>query len=314
MHASKCRHMSETTNKEADIVDLSKAQFKIVFECVTALRTLADVMSNMLNTVKIDVWNSEKFRGIKVEAMDPKQISLVIGQIATEVKMDCEHTAFCIDTKTFNTCVRNAPAHFCISIESFLGSSSIRMVAYEPLGNACVTTYTLPTLVCDQEAVHFLPIKYKTFIDMDTSELKSVVGLCLKLQGDTLAFKVRQPIRDEGAAKRPRQDRKHMVLTISSTGQCTQEHTFYSYVEDVGDACVAGKCDAVSQVPDEKELQTTYEEVFGARHLSDFLRSIDRNTVTLRLLTGKPLIIEHKLGGEDAYVSIVVAPQIQEED
>jgi hypothetical protein len=318
------------------VMDLSVTQFKIVFECASAIRTLAEVMSNMLETVEVHVYRTEEFRGIKVEAMDPKQISLVVSQLHADVSMEgCEHTAFCVNTKTFHTCVRSAPAHYSISIESLSGSSSIRIVAYEALSNASITRFTLPTLVCDEDPVRFKDIEYKTFIDMDTGELKTIVGMCLKLQGDTLTFRVQQPAEERGKgkgkgadgkmtaegleeavlAKRPKTavaDRRHMVLTISSTGSCTQEHTFYSYVEECGDACVAGKCDAISQVPENGDLETTYEESFGARHLSDFLRSIDRQTVTLRLQKEKPLIMHHKFGNEESYVCLVVAPQVAE--
>ena len=299
---------------EENVVDVSVANFEIVFECASALRTLSDVLSNMLETVQIDVWKSPEFSGIKITAMDPKQISLIVSQLAADVRMDCEHTAFCVNTRTFQTCVRSAPAHFSINISSVESSSSIRIVAYELLSNTSVTRFTVPTLVCDQAPVRFKDIEYKTFIDMETSELKSIVGMCLKLQGDSLTFKVRQLRDDSDAApKRPRCDKRHMVLTISSTGSCTQEHTFYSYVEERGDACVAGKCDAITKVPNDEDLCTVYEETFGARHLADFLRSIERHTVTLRMKGEKPLILHHEFGSEGSKVCLVVAPQIVEE-
>lgn len=318
-------------DEEDSVVDVSVAQFKLVFECATALRTLADVMSNMLETVKIDVWRTESFSGIKIEAIDPKQISLVVSDLSAEVTMDCEHTAFALNTKLFHTCVRSAQPHYSISIESLRDSSSIQMVAYEALSNTSITKYTIPTLVCESERVRFRDIEYTTYIDMDTAELKNIVGMCIKLQGEALTFRVRRPKKtvaalgvgeatttgetgEEAPAKRPRTEAGHMVLTVSSSGACTHEHTFYSYVKEVGDACVAGKCDAIAHVPSDNELETTYSESFGARHLADFLRSIDRNTVTLKLKESKPLIIHHKFGGEKSFVCLVVAPQIADVD
>lgn len=300
------------------IVDMSQARFRIVFECANAIRTLTDVMSSMLETVEIHVLKTPEFTGVKIEAMDPKQISLVVSQLNADVTMDCEHTAFCVNTKIFHTCIRSAQQHYAISIESMEGSSSVRIVSYEMLSNASVTRFTLPTLVCDQEQVQWNDLAYEINIDMETGELKGIVGMALKLQGDTLTLKLRQPLAAASFAsftnvdtKRQRRERKHMVLTISSTGACTQEHTFYSCVEERGDSCVAGKADPITNPPADEDLETTYEEVFAARHLADFLRSIDKNTVTLRLKKENPLILHHKFGsGEDSYVCLVVAPQV----
>lgn len=296
-----------------EMVDLSVASFKLTFECATAIRTLCDVMSNMLDTVEMHVWNTPEFSGLKIEAMTGNQISLVVGQLRAEVEMNCAHTAFCVNTKTLNTCVRSAPPHYALNIESDTGSSSVRLKAFETLSNTSIMRFTLPTLVCDAEPVRFKDIEYTTFIDCDTSELKSIVSMSLKLQGDTLNFKVQRPNESTDSAKRQRKERRHLVLTISSTGCCTQEHTFYSYLEDRGDNCVAGKCDAMANLPDTADLDTTFDEVYGARQLSDFLRSIDRQTVTLRLKQEKPLILHHKFGKEDSFVCLIVAPQVSME-
>lgn len=144
---------------------------------------------------------------------------------------------------------------------------------------------------------------------METSELKGIVNMCLKLQGTTLTFRVQKPPVDD--AKRQKVGRSLVVLTVSSVGSCTQDYTYYSYTEECGDSCVAGKCEGLPAVPDVSELETTYEEAFGAQHLSDFLRSIDRGNVTLRLKASKPLIIHYKFGDEASYVCLVVAPKIE---
>ena len=302
-----------TAADTTDTTDMSVCAFKVTFECASALRTLADVLANLLETVDIHVVKSADFEGIRVEAIDAKQVCLVVSQVQADVEMDCPHTVFCVNTKTFNTCVRHSQAHYSLSVESVVGSSSIRLMSFETLSNSSVTRFTLPTLVCEDEQSRFHDIEYKLFIDMETSELKSIVSMCLRLQGETLTFKVRQPKVEHDSNKRARSDRRHMVLTISSTGACQQEHTFYSYVEPHGDDCVVGKCDVVAATPNDEELETTYEESYGARVLGDFLRSIDRHTVTLRLKKEKPLILHHKFGAVDSHVCLVVAPQVTDE-
>lgn len=290
-------------------------EFKIVFECASAIRMLADVLSNMLEIVELQVFKTEEFSGIMVEAIDSKQVCLVIAQLRADVTMSSEHARFCINTKTFNTCVKSTLAHYSISIESIPTTSSIKLVAYESLSNTSITRFTLPTLVCDQDPIKLKDQEYKYHIDMDTSTLKSIVRMCIALQGESLTFKVEQMRENAAVEKRPRVESaagKHTLLTISSNGNCTQEHTFYSLADSNGSSngTHSGICSEIASNPG--GMDVVYEEVFGARHMAEFLKSIDRQTVTLRLSKELPLIINHKFGVEDSYVCLVVAPQVEE--
>ena len=251
---------------DARITDLSAAHFKLVFESATALRTLADVLSSMLETVELHVVNTPEFKGVKIEAMDAKQISLVIAKVRAPVEMDCERTTFCVNTKVFNTCVKSAPAHYSVTIESVPQSSSIRITAFDELTTTSVTRFTVPTLVCDAPQVQFEDLDYENddvmHVDMETSCLKGIVRMCLAFQGETLTFRVQRP---KGAASPKRQcpgKKAPIMLTISSNGACEQEHTFYSSRDGTGPPV------CMSLAPAAEEVDVVYEEVFGARHLS----------------------------------------------
>ena len=310
--------MTTTTAAASDgVTDLSEAHFRIVFECATAIRTLAEVLANMLDTVEVQVVRTDEFKGIVIEAMDSKQVTLSLAQLHADVEMECERTVFCVHTKTLNTCIKSAQQHFSISIESIPASSSVRITSYESLSNTSITRFTLPTLVCELPPVSLDDMDYKFYIDMETNTLKGIVRMCLQLGAEKLTFKVQQPSEGAGgAAKRARVDRRHTVLTISSNGSCEQEHVFYSLTEDRDGTSVAGKCDEMRHAPDAADLETKYLQVFGARSISEFLKSIDRQNVTLKLSErrNRPLIIHHKFGDESSYVCCVVAPQIEDGD
>lgn len=284
--------------------------FKVTFECASTIRTLCDVMDNMLDTVDIQVINKPDFKGILVEAIDCTQVSLVIAQLRADVDMPEGQTSFCVNTKTLNTCIKSAQPHFSICLETMEQSSSIRLTAFEQLSKTSITRFVMPTLVCDQEPIRLKDQEYKYHVDIETSTLKSIVRMCLALRGETLTFKVKQTSKDVEAKKaRLPNTKKDTVLTISSNGDCEQEHTFYTLSEECEDNSMAASCvKEIQSVQDEAGMQTMCENQYGAKQMQDFLKSIDKATVTLRLGQSQPLIINHKFGNE-SYVCLVVAPK-----
>ena len=307
--------------------------FRVVFECATAIRTLSDVLANMLETVDVQViCEPDGFQGVKVESIDSKQVSLVIAQLRADVHIDnaVQQVSFCINTKTFNTCVRSAQSHFSISMETVPGTSSVRLTAFETLSNTSLTRFMLPTLMSEFDPMKLKDTYYKYHIDMDTALLKGIVRMCLALQGETLTFKIMQPaashapergklLRGAGAADvaRTPAGAQHKVLVISSNGSCEQEHTFYSLSEQQDDTSAVTMCSSADfggcTVLSSDAFDVVYEERFGAKHLSEFLKAIDKNIVTLRMTRDKPLIVNHKFGLENSYVCLATAPQVDDE-
>lgn len=292
---------------------MDNVAFKVTFECATAIRTLADVVSNMLETVDIQVIRRDDFHGIMLEVIDAKQISLVIARLHAYVEMNVEHTSFCVNARTFNLCVRSAQPHFSVCLESVRGTSSVRLTTFESLSNTSMTRFLIPTLVCEQEPARLRDTDYKYHIDMDTATLKSIVRMCLALQGETLTLTVKQrAVSAATKAARTVANSTHTILVLSSNGNCDQEHTFYSMTNARDDDSLVGTCVSIERPPHDDELEVMYEERFGAKHIADFLKSIEKNTLTLRLSREQPLIINHKFGSESSYVCLVVAPQAVE--
>jgi hypothetical protein len=195
-----------------------------------------------------------------------------------------------------------------------------------------MTRFELHTLVCDSNAVKLSDLEYSFHIDMETSVLKSIVRMPQQLGGEELVFKVQQPIgikekmealrKDNGNNEKTKKilktsetSDKNTVLTITSNGKCIQEHTFFSVTEardGSASSYVGTTQNHIAQKFGPGELITKCEQVFAAKNLGDFLKSIDKQTLTLRLSEGKPLIVNHKMGPDDSYVCLVLAPRAQD--
>ena len=62
------------------------------------------------------------------------------------------------------------------------------------------------------------------------------------------------------------------------------------------------------------DLDTKYDEMFAANQLATFLKSIDRQSITLRHEKDAPLVINHLLSGGESFVCLVLAQKIKEDD
>lgn len=304
-------------------------QFKITFECAASIRTLSDVLADMLDACDIAVHKTDAFTGIRVEAMDSKQISLVSADLHADVELEegVTTTSFCINTKTLKTCVKSAPHHYAISIESLENSSHIKLTAYESLSNSSITRFTLPTLVSEQETFKLAKRSYSYEIDMETATFKGIVRMCTDLKGENISIRVRQPKKDLASEpKRQKCDAASSsctVLSIQSHGGNAEqiEHTFYSQsAASEGDqgVCISTMSGAeglgFGNAVNDDDLDTKYDEMFAANQLATFLKSIDRQSITLRLEKDAPLVINHLLSGGESFVCLVLAQKIKEDD
>ena len=279
-------------------------QFKITFECASTIRTLCDVMSNMLDTVDIQVIKDDF--GIMIEAIDAAQVSLVQAQLRADVVMDStdQHCSASTARPQHLHPQRAAPL---LDLHGVAARQLVdSLTAFEQLSKTSITKFTVPTLVCDQEPVRLKDQEYKYHVDIETATLKSIVRMCLVLRGETLTFTVKQ--RRSGDGKRARTSTKDTVLTISSNGEVMMEHTYYTSAEACEDDSMVGSLREIEALGEDDDMEVMCENQYGAKQMQDFLKSIDKHSVTLRLGQDQPLIVNHKFGNE-SYVCLVVAPK-----
>ena len=101
------------------------------------------------------------------------------------------------------------------------------------------------------------------------------------LRGETLTFTVKQRRAADG--KRARTATKDTVLTISSNGDCEQEHTYYTSAEACDDDSMVGSLREIEALGEDDDMEVMCENQYGAKQMQDFLKSIDKHSVTLRL-------------------------------
>lgn len=288
-----------------------KIEWKITFDQTQGIRTLVDVVGNILNRVNFRI-NHDKKKGVYflcIDSIDPQHVCMI------QARLVCEKTeglagneTFCVDTGILNTLLKNVPAHYSLDLIKRSSSADIYMRTYESLSNSHETHYILNTLVDDSETMQLTDMSYKYTIEIDLGTLRQIVKMSLQLRANHIDFSVKEPSEDSNAVSRT-------TFSIASSGDATQEHRFNSATVtetlNENETCVI-RAATDSTGPDTiegEELETKYLDSFSTQYLNYFLKSMERQIITMKLSQNKPLILHYPLGADKSYICFVLAPK-----
>ena len=290
-----------------DIVPANDS-FKITFESTNPLRTLVDVVSNILTRIELAVVKDELFEGIHLESIDAKRVCLIVAQLACKVEGD-GRGKFCVDASTLNTCLKAVSPHYSVDISNEASTSNIIMHAYESLTRSYTTFFKFPTLVSDADPVKLTDLDYDYTIEMDLQTLRSIVRNTMQLRGNDITIRVEEPAHASAPMRQT-------VLTILTDGNAEQRHRFLSLTDTKdGAACVIRTeqhDELIDADAESASLKMMYEETFLAQYMAYFLKSMERHVITMRLSPAKPLILNYPLGADASYICFVLEPRTKE--
>lgn len=288
--------------------------WKVTFDQTQGLRTLVEVVSNILTRVNFRLIYDNK-RGMHflcIDSIDPQHVCMIQARLICEntINID-EEVCFCVDSNILNLILKSIPSHYSIDLEKYSSSADIRINAYETLSNSHHTNFELPTLVDDSETMRLSEMEYKYVIEIDLGTLRQIVKMSMQLRANQLDFTVTKPKTTHGGVLRT-------TFTIGSRGDAMQAHSFHSATvaeknTDNSDTFVI-RAATDSTAPDapESENEVVYSDMFSAQYLNFFLKSMERQIITMKLAKEKPLIVHYPLGAEKSYICFVLAPKTSE--
>lgn len=279
--------------------------FHITFDQTIPLKTLIDVVSNVLLRVEVCIVKDDKFEGIQIESIDHKHVCLIYAKLACKVNAMGDDAKFCVDTQTLNTCLKAIQPHVSVDIRGYADSSDVTLHGYETISNNYCTTFHIPTLVSDAESIKLTSMDYTFTVELDVNTLRNIVKNTLMLKGSDIRFRV-----EEQAESQPY---RYTVFTIATDGNAKQTHQFHSVTESKGGGtCIIRTDETGVDLPSVGELRVRYEDSFSATYISNFLKSMERQNINLLLSKDKPLILQYPLGAEKSKIWFVLAPKIKD--
>ena len=295
--------MSEVTKKQK----VSVEEWRITFDQTQGLRTLVDVVGNILTRVnfRITYDAAKKTNFLCIDSIDPQHVCMIQARLVCErEQIDGEDITFCLESSVLNTCLKSVPSHYSLDLRKYSDSANIQLKAYETVSNSHNTTFELNTLVDDSETMQLSDMTYTFTIEIDLSTLRQIVKMSMSLRATQIDMIVNQP--SDSSDERTQ-------FTISSTGDATQSHNFNSATvkENDSNSCVIrAATDTTAPEGDTVDMVQKYKDTFSAQYLNFFLKSMERQIITMKLSQDKPLILHYPLGAQMSYICFVLAPQV----
>jgi len=314
--------------------------FSFTFECTTAFRTFSSVISELLQRAEFQVIRDKKDANkgtIKVESINSKQVCLVIAQLGCNMKAHGGgDPRFYVSTNDLIQCLRSIPHHYQVNV-SMTSSNTVDMFASDPISTSHEMGYKLNTLLNDDPMPGRMnTLEYDYTLELDTSTLRRFVRTTKDLHGEDVCFRIEQQKHRSGrcageqAQGKTTQKQQHIVLTIEAEGTSVQlKETFHSIVSEREDGTNVIVCTDDQEEDQEfspnalrsggtddtcgrkaEEFDLKYEDTFQASYIAQFLKHLDKNCVTVRMSTGKPLLLTYNLASHsDSFVTLVLAPK-----
>lgn len=289
---------------------MGPGEFCLTFTQCSALVTLMDIVGKLLDYLEIKVVKDvDGFTGIKISKMDKMHVCFMVAKLECDVECAAgESPIFCVESKTFVPCLKAAPSHCSIDLCSDADSTNVRVVAYESVSKSYCSTYSVPTLVRDDEPVKLNIDAYEHNVEIDLNTLRSIVKNAGLLGGDLLTISLKKPTCPLSY--------DYTLVTISTDGRATQEHQFHSVTEKADDNSMRAIClesNATEDVPDVDEFREVYCGTFRLSFIQRFLSGMERQIITMSVSPNKPLYINYHLGSEVSYVCLVLAHNVSNE-
>ena len=293
----------------------SEIEWKITFDQTQGIRTLVDVVGNILNRVNFRiVYDTKKnVYFLCIDSIDPQHVCMIQARLSCEKTVNLTGSEmFCVDTNILNTLLKNVPAHYSLDLIKRTDSADIHMRTYESLSNSHETHYILSTLHDESETMQLSDMSYKYTIEIDLRTLRQIVKMSTQLRANQIEFSVKEPSRNK-------QEISRTTFSISSVGDASQEHRFNSAtVTESGsetETCVIrAATDATGpETVDGEEMDIKYTDSFSTQYLNFFLKSMERQIITMKLSQDKPLILHYPLGADRSYICFVLAPKTSQE-
>ncbi len=303
-----------TTNFKKQKLD-DDIEWKITFDQTQGIKTMVEVVGNILNRVnfRINYDNKKDIYFLCIDSIDPQHVCMIQARLTCEKVYNLNgHETFCVDTNILNTLLKNVPAHYSLDLVKSKKSADIFMRTYESLSNSHEIHYVLSTLVDDSETMQLSDIEYKYTIEIDLMTIRGIVKMSQALRANHIEFSVREPVQNKLGISRT-------IFSITSKGDAIQEHRFNSAtVSEPGneDSTCVIRAATDSTGPEScsgEKLDIKYIDSFSTTYMNYFLKSMERQIITMRLSQDKPLILHYPLGAERSYICFVLAPKTNDD-
>jgi hypothetical protein len=294
-------------------IDHNDIEWSCTFDQTQGLRTMIEVVGNILTRINLRLSKSKETDAhfLCIDSIDPQHVCMIQARLNCEKVFgltDEVNADFCVDSNLFNLCLKGTAQHYSIDIYKKKDNPDIHIRAYETLSNSHQTFFKLPTLLDDSETMQLTDMSYKFTIEIDLGTLRQIVKMSQNLKAQQIDMTVKEPQEKKSGVLRT-------VFTIGANGDAHHEHSFLSATvqesnETDENRVIRAATDATGPSENANDnLEIKYSDSFSTQYLNFFLKSMERQIITMKLSQNKPLILHYPLGADKSYICFVLAPK-----
>ena len=274
-------------------------------------RMMIDMVYAVLPTCTFQVQKSSDFEGIVVQNMDEKKCCIVHAKLQCDVEMPTSVEHFTLSLKDMSVCMRSVAGHYILELRKVRSSEEVQIISRDAVTDTKINACTIRTQYEDFEKAEMRKgIDYDFTVKIDLTVFRSIVKTAKDLgsgSDEKLEFRVYKRVGAENT----------ILFCLRSEGtSSTTEHYFPSTCDGDEDgaysASTASAAEDVDGLDDPTKWVKAYNDVFSLNYLGHFIRSMDRQQVTLRISPDKPLLVLFNLGGDASEVCYILASKVDD--
>lgn len=298
-----------------------KNDFFVVFQNSAPFKDLIDLISPVLETIHINIVDKvtksgKRFRGITINSMDTKKVSMIVARLtADEIFQDGQSDqSFCVKTDLFASLIKPLKSGYCIEMFRPKNDVNIHLRGCNPTRPNYTSNIRIPTLD-NSEVTHKLDmIDYNFIVDIDLHILREKINLAQNpsINSEHISFQIQEAKDEKNGTKTTK-----VIIALDmddKTSGVESEEIFRSvnkWDKTSTDTAIITTSDALDTSIPEQNMETVLDERFSTKYLKMFLKSMDRNTIALRMSPAKPLVIQYPLDNEESYCNFILVPKSQ---
>lgn len=277
--------------------------FSLFFTRPNILKSMVDIGKDVFKELTFEICKTPEFSGINIKSIDTKQVCMINSRVECDVNIndecrECNKISFCIKLNTFHTCLKSFPCNHNIRLEMFKGSSDIFMRSFssEALSNNTGEEIKLQiaTLLDTQDSIGDIGmLDYEYFIDIELSAIKRVAKICKDFKAEDICFEIIEELDGE----------TFFAIRASGDDVSNFEQRFAS----LGDSKRGITNDKKSTTCTPSKVICS--EKYSTEYINMFLKSMDKNTISIKLSNNKPLLLNYMLDSEKSMICFILAPR-----
>ena len=271
-----------------------------------SFKAMCEIIGNVLINTHFQMVNTPGFEGIRVDTIDPNEICMVKSRFSCNVWLSPENTDgvnVCLRMKTLSTLFRHISANHMLHLQRRRGSMDLILRVFHRFDQTSSMEFVLKTLEQPMLDASITDIESQYTVEMMLAQCKTMFKMGKDIKAGHMRFEIFEDKDDKD---------KQTFFCISGEGEeATARYTFQSATKEektqTGQTIYALQQQTTSPAVD--AMNRVYYENFSTEFLNLFLKSMEKQTVQITLVSNGPLILHYQLGADQSVVRFILAPQ-----